>query len=74
MSDGLFDFVIKICTVGSFALFSLIGISFALLSVFKIFSQFLNKIAIDSTKNIDCSKKSKEKSPRNRRNIKTSTT
>ena len=60
MSDGLFDFVIKLCTVGSFILFSLLGICFTLISVFRIFSQFLNKILVNSTVNIDCNDKKSE--------------
>lgn len=51
---GFFDSVIKICTVASFILFSLFGMAFAFLSIFRIFSEFLNKIMITSTKNIDC--------------------
>ena len=67
MSNGLFDFIIKMCTVGSFLIFSFLGISFALISVFKIFSQFFNKIKWDYLNNIDCSKKPKEKSPKKKR-------
>ena len=61
MSDGFFDSIIKICALSSFVLFSLFGMAFAFLSIFRIFVDFLNKIMINSTVNIDCNNKSDSK-------------
>lgn len=61
MSDGFFDSIIKICALSSFALFSLFGMAFAFLSIFRIFADFLNKIMINTAVNMDCNNKSDSK-------------
>ncbi len=59
MGDGfdLFEFAINICTLLSFIIFSFLGISFALISIFKNFTQILNKFEYNLNKTVDCKSK-----------------